>query len=263
MSFLTVENLGIDFGGIHALKGVSFAVEKGEIFSILGPNGAGKTTLFNCLNGIYKPGRGRAIFDGADITGIAPHKAARLGIARTFQNIELFTGMTTMDNLLLGRHLHMKTGVLAAAVFGPGVRREEIAHREEAERVIDFLHLQAVRDVHVGALPYGKRKLVELGRALAMKPRMLLLDEPSAGMNHEERTDMRHWIRDIRDELGVTCLLVEHDMTLVMSVSDRVLVLDHGEAIACGTPEVISADPAVAAAYLGTDAAGAEAAIDA
>ncbi|MCB9477763.1 MAG: ABC transporter ATP-binding protein [Deltaproteobacteria bacterium] len=251
MSLLNVENLGISFGGIRALKDVAFEVHLGEIFSILGPNGAGKTTLFNCVNGIYKPDAGRVLFEGKPITGIRPDKAARLGIARTFQNIELFGHMTTMDNLLLGRHLHMKTNVFTAAFFGPGVRREEIAQREEAERIIDFLDLQAYRDMPVAALPYGVRKMVELGRALATKPRLLLLDEPCAGMNHEERSDMAIWIQDIREDLGVTCLLVEHDMNLVMRISDRVLVLDHGEVLACGKPEAVAANEDVARAYLG------------
>jgi branched-chain amino acid transport system ATP-binding protein len=254
LSILRVEHLGIRFGGLHALKDVSFAVEPGEIFAILGPNGAGKTTLFNCVNGIYKPGAGRILFEDADITGLRPDKAARLGIARTFQNIELFTHMTTLENLLLGRHMAMKTGAARAAFFGPGVRREEIAQRERVERVIDFLDLQAARDLPVGALPYGVRKLVELGRALASEPRLLLLDEPCAGMNQEERRDMVLRVRDIRDDMGVTCLLVEHDMTMVMMLADRILVLDHGETLATGSPADIAASDDVARAYLGQGA---------
>ncbi|MCC6157850.1 MAG: ABC transporter ATP-binding protein [Deltaproteobacteria bacterium] len=251
MSILRVENLSIRFGGLAALRDVNFAVERGEIFAILGPNGAGKTTLFNCVNGIYKPGSGRVFFEDADVTGIRPDRAARLGIARTFQNIELFTHMTTMDNLLLGRHLAMRARTWRCAVFGPGVRREEIAAREHAERIIDFLDLHAARDLPVGMLPYGTRKLVEMARALALGPRLLLLDEPAAGMNHEERSELLWRIRDIRDDLGVTLLLVEHDMNLVMALADRVLVLDHGEAIASGPPEAIADDPEVARAYLG------------
>lgn len=254
MPICEVKGLGISFGGIRALHDVSFQVEEGEIFAILGPNGAGKTTVFNCVNGIYKPDEGRVFFMGRDITGIRPDRAAALGVARTFQNIELFANMSTLDNLLLGRHKAMKAGVLSSVFFGGGVRREEVAHREAVEKIIDFLDLQAARDQHVTNLPYGTRKRVELGRALAMEPRLLLLDEPAAGMNHEERDDMSFWIRDIRDDLGVSCLLVEHDMNMVMKVSDRVLVLDHGQILACGKPDEVVADPEVIKAFLGSEA---------
>jgi branched-chain amino acid transport system ATP-binding protein len=251
MSLLTVQNMSIGFGGILALKEVSFSVEKGEIFSILGPNGAGKTTLFNCIGGIYKPDCGQATFDGVDITGKRPDQIARLGIARTFQNIELFSHMSAMDNVLLGRHKFMKTGVIRSLFCGPSVRREEIANREKAEEIIDFLEIQAARNQLVVNLPYGARKLVELGRALALEPKVLLLDEPASGMNLEERNDLIHWIGDIRDELGITCLMVEHDMNMVMQISDRVLVLDFGEVIALGAPEEIAGDAKVAEVYLG------------
>jgi len=254
MALLEIKELSIGFGGIQALKSVSFSVEVGEVFSILGPNGAGKTTLFNCINGIYKPDAGRTFFNGRDITGKRPDTIARMGIARTFQNIELFSHMSTMDNILLGRHKFMKTGIIRSLFCGPSVRREEVENREKAEEIIDFLEIQAARDQFVVNLPYGTRKLVELGRALALEPKILLLDEPSSGMNLEERSDLIHWIGDIREELGITCLLVEHDMNLVMQVSDRVLVLNFGEVIAQGTPEQIAADPLVAEAYLGREA---------
>lgn len=253
MALLEVKGLSIGFGGVQALKDVGFAVEEGEVFSILGPNGAGKTTLFNCINGIYKPDTGRVSFNDKDITGKKPDRVAKLGIARTFQNIELFSHMSTMDNILLGRHKFMKTGVLRSFFCDPFVRREEIANREKVEGIIDFLDLQAARDQFVVNLPYGTRKLVELGRALALEPRLLLLDEPASGMNLEERNDLIHWITDIKEELGITCLLVEHDMNMVMQVSDRVLVLNFGEKIAQGTPEEIAESPEVAEAYLGNE----------
>lgn len=257
MALLRVEDMSIGFGGIQALKKVGFSVEKGEIFSILGPNGAGKTTLFNCINGIYKPDQGRVFFKDQDITGMRPDKIARRGLARTFQNIELFSHMSTMNNILLGRHNFMKTGVLRSFFCGPFVRREEIVNREKAEQVIDFLEIQAARDQFTINLPYGIRKLVELGRALALEPDLLLLDEPASGMNLEERNDLIHRINDIRDEYGITCLLVEHDMNLVMQVSDKILVLNFGEMIAQGDPDQVANDPKVAAAYLGQEAADA------
>lgn len=254
MALIKVEKLSISFGGVKALKEVGFSAEKGEIFSILGPNGAGKTTLFNCINGIYKPDKGRVFFKDRNITGKRPDKIARRGLARTFQNIELFSHMSTMNNILLGRHNFMKTGVLRSFFCGPFVRREENANREKAEQIIDFLEIQAARDQFTINLPYGTRKLVELGRALALEPDLLLLDEPASGMNLEERNDLIHRIHDIRDEYGITCLLVEHDMNLVMQVSDRILVLNFGEVIALGTPQQITEDPKVAAAYLGQEA---------
>ncbi len=254
MTLLKVENLAMSFGGVKALKDVNLSVEKGEVFSILGPNGAGKTTLFNCINGIYKPDKGHIRFKDKEITGKRPDKVARMGIARTFQNIELFSHMTAMDNILLGRHHFMKAGILRSFFCGPFVREEEIANREKAEEIIDFLEIQSARNQFVINLPYGARKLVELGRALALEPEILLLDEPASGMNLEERNDLIHWIGDIQKEFHITCLLVEHDMNLVMQVSDRVLVLNFGQVIATGAPEEIAGDPQVMKAYLGQEA---------
>ena len=218
MTFLKVENLSISFGGLEALREIHFEVRKGDIFAIIGPNGAGKTTLFNCINGIYHPDRGDIHFKGQPIQGRKPDRIARLGIARTFQNIELFSHMSTMENLMLGRHTFMKTGLFRGA-FMWGRRsfagREEVEHRRKVEEIIDLLELQSVRNKLVGSLPYGIRKRVELGRALALEPELLLLDEPSAGMNSEEKQDMIFWIKDIQDELGVTILLIEHDMKMV------------------------------------------------
>src|SRR4030066_301906 len=236
---LKIEDLTIFFGGIKALNNVSFEVEKGAIYSIIGPNGAGKTTVFNCISGIYKPTGGKIFFKDQDITSFKPHQVAQVGIARTFQNIELFAHMTTMDNLMLGRHTKLKTGLWSGATFlTPNSRagREEIKNREKVEDIIDFLELQASRNQMVMNLPYGKQKLVELARALALEPEVLLLDEPSAGMNLEEKEDLIFSIRDIRDDYGITVLLVEHDMNLVMGISDRVLALNYGQVIAEGSP---------------------------
>ena len=256
MTLLAIDNLSISFGGLAALSKVSMNVEKGRIFSIIGPNGAGKTTIFNCITGIYRPNSGRIVFNGKDITTCKPHRAAALGIGRTFQNIELFAHLTTMDNLLLGRHMHMKTGVFSGATFLSKrfpAAREECDHREHAERIIEFLEIEAARDVPVGALPYGTRKLVELGRALAMEPTLLLLDEPSAGMNQEEKRDMMFWIRDIRDDFQVTVVMVEHDMNLVMEVSDEVMALNFGIKLVQGSPQEVRTHPEVLEAYLGED----------
>jgi branched-chain amino acid transport system ATP-binding protein len=251
--FLQVENLSLQFGGVVALNGVSFAVKQGTISSIIGPNGAGKTTLINCISRLYRPDSGRISFRGVDVLALRPHQVATLGIARTFQNPELFSRMTTLDNLLLGRHCRMKIDLLGAAAFSPGTVREELRHREVVERVIEFLQLQSARDQVVANLPYGTRKLVELGRALAMEPELLLLDEPSAGMSPEERQELQLWIEDIRDELGVTVLLVEHDMGLVMRISETIIVLNYGEKIAEGSPKMIQEHPEVLRAYLGTE----------
>jgi len=253
---LKVENLTIAFGGIKALNNVSFEVEKGSIYSIIGPNGAGKTTIFNCISGIYQPNSGKTLFKGEDITYLKPHQVAKKGIARTFQNIELFSHMSTMDNLMLGRHLHMKTGVWRGSTFiykGSKAAREEIENRGKVEEVIDFLELQAARNQFVINLPYGTRKLVELGRALALEPELILLDEPSAGMNMEEKGDLMFSIQDIRDDLGITVILVEHDMNLIMDISDRILTLNYGERIAEGLPEEIQRNPEVLKAYLGEE----------
>jgi branched-chain amino acid transport system ATP-binding protein len=253
---LKIENLTISFGGIRALNQVSFAVQRGSIYSIIGPNGAGKTTIFNCISGIYQPISGKIFYKGQDITNLKPHQVAKKGIARTFQNIELFSHMSTMDNLMLGRHLHMKTGVWSGATFiykGSKAAKEEMKNREKVEEVIDFLELQAARNQFVINLPYGTRKLVELGRALALEPELILLDEPSAGMNIEEKGDMMFSILDIRDDLGITVLLVEHDMNLIMDISDRILALNYGERIAEGLPEEIQKHPEVLKAYLGEE----------
>ncbi len=254
--FLRVDNLAISFGGLKAVDNVGFRINRGSIFSIIGPNGAGKTTIFNCISGLYKPDGGKIIFKGQDITGLKPYKIAMKGIARTFQNIELFSRMTTMENLMLGRHIHLKTGVWSGSTFflrGSRAAQEEIKHREQAERIIDLLDLQRVRDQFVGGLPYGTQKLVELGRALALEPELLLLDEPSAGMNSEEKQDLIFWIKDIQDELAVTILLIEHDMRMVMDISDRILVINFGRSIAGGPPEEVQKHPEVLKAYLGED----------
>ncbi len=255
-NFFFVDRLTISFGGLRAVDRVSFNVKPGTIFSIIGPNGAGKTTIFNCVSGLYKPDAGAIIFKGEDIIGLKPHKVAQKGIARTFQNIELFSRMTVMENLMLGRHIHMKTGVWTGATFyrrGSKAAKEEIEHRESVEKIIDLLDLQAARNQFVGALPYGTQKLVELGRALALEPELLLLDEPSAGMNSEEKQDLIFWIKDIQDELGVTILLIEHDMKMVMDISDRVLAINFGKPITEDIPDGVQKHPEVLKAYLGED----------
>ena len=251
---LVVEDLELSFGGLKALAGVSFEVEKGELFSLIGPNGAGKTTVFNCINGIYRPDAGEIRFDDHRLNGLKPDRIARLGVARTFQNIELFSHMTTLENLLLGRHLRIRTGILAGAVFGPGVIKEEMEHRRRVEEIMDLLDLQAARDEFVANLPYGIQKLVELGRALAMEPSLLLLDEPSAGMNEEEKRELNFRISDIRAEFDVTILLVEHDMRMVMSISDRVLAMNEGRLLTVGPPREVQRHPEVMRAYLGEEA---------
>ena len=233
---------------------MTFEVKKGEIYSIIGPNGAGKTTVFNCISGIYKPSNGKIFFKDRDITPFKPYQVAEVGIARTFQNIELFAHMTTMDNLMLGRHTKLKTGVWAGATFLTAhskAARDEIQNRQIVEEIIDFLELQASRNQLVVNLPYGIQKLVELGRALALEPEVLLLDEPSAGMNLEEKENLIFSIRDIRDDFGITVLLVEHDMNLVMGISDRVLALNYGQVIAEGIPQEVQKHPEVLKAYLG------------
>jgi branched-chain amino acid transport system ATP-binding protein len=254
MAHLKIEGLSISFGGLKALSGVTFEVKKGEIYSIIGPNGAGKTTVFNCISGIYKPSNGKIFFKDQDITPFKSYQVAEVGIARTFQNIELFAHMTTMDNLMLGRHTKLKTGVWAGATFLTAhskAARDEIQNRESVEKIIDFLELQASRNQLVVNLPYGIQKLVELGRALALEPEVLLLDEPSAGMNLEEKENLIFSIRDIRDDFGITVLLVEHDMNLVMGISDRILALNYGQVIAEGIPQEVQKHPEVLKAYLG------------
>ena len=254
--FFSLNSLTIRFGGLVAVDRVTLNVEPGSIFSIIGPNGAGKTTIFNCVSGLYKPDSGKIYFKGEDITGLKPYRIAQKGIARTFQNIELFSRMTTMENLMLGRHIHMKTGVWSGSTFfrrGSNAAQEEIEHRGHVERIIDLLDLQSARNQFVGGLPFGTQKLVELGRALALEPELLLLDEPSAGMNSEEKQDLIFWIKDIQDELGVTILLIEHDMRMVMDISDRILAINFGKPIAEGIPEEVQRHPEVLKAYLGED----------
>ena len=251
MTLFEANNLTINFGGIRAVDDVSFAVKKGEVFTIIGPNGAGKTTIFNLISRIYDPTAGRLRFEGRDITAVPPHRIATLGIARTFQNIELFEHASLLENLLLGRHAHKRSGFFGELLFLPSVRRMEIEHREAVEKVIDFLELQQYREALIVNLPYGVRKVTELARALCTAPKLLLLDEPSSGLNVEETEDMAFWIEDIKSLLGITVLMVEHDMKLVSAVSDRVLALNYGRPIAIGTPQEIQSHPEVIRAYLG------------
>jgi branched-chain amino acid transport system ATP-binding protein len=248
---LEVRDLSLHFGGLKAVDGVNFAVNKGEIFTIIGPNGAGKTSIFNLISRFYEPTRGQLFFNGTEFTREPSHKIAKLGIARTFQNIELFENASLLNNLLVGRHAHARTTMLEDLFFLPRTRSAERAHRLKVEEVIDFLDLQAYRDKLIAGLPYGVRKVAEVARALCSEPKLILLDEPSSGLNVEETTDMAYWIKDIRNDLGITVLMIEHDMTLVNRVSDRVLALNYGRVMAMGAPRDVQSHPDVVAAYLG------------
>ena len=253
MSYLAVEDLSISFGGIRAVDDVSFDIEEGEVFAIIGPNGAGKTTLFNLVSGIYFPDGGSVRFAGRDITSLPAHRIAPLGLARTFQNIELFEHATVLQNLLIGRHVHRRSTALSHLLFLPAVRREELEHRRRVEDVIDLLELAHYREQTIANLPYGVRKVVEVGRALCLEPKLLLLDEPTSGLNPEESEDMGFWIEDINRDLGVTVVMVAHDMGLVSRVAGRVLALNEGRVIAEGSPAEVQKSPAVVDAYLGAD----------
>jgi branched-chain amino acid transport system ATP-binding protein len=254
MSLFRADDIAIRFGGIRAVDAVTFDVEQGEVFSIIGPNGAGKTTIFNLISRIYNPTSGRLFFQDKDITDVPPYRIASLGIARTFQNIELFANATLLQNLLIGRHCHSTVGIMSQLAFLPAVRREELLHREKAEEVIAFLGLERYRDTLIANLPYGVRKVVELGRALCIEPKLLLLDEPSSGLNVEETEGMGFWIEDIKKDLGITVIMVEHDMNLVRMVSDRVMALNYGRVLALGTPDEVQNHPEVVRAYIGGDA---------
>ena len=248
---LDIADVSKAFGGVQAVTRVSLDVRQGEILSVIGPNGAGKTTLLNMISGFYHPDTGRIMLESADITHVKPSHVAELGVARTFQNIALFRGMTVLDNLMLGRHVRMKSGVLASFVYWGMAQKEEVEHRRRVEDIIDFLKIQDLRRLPTGSLAYGLQKRVELGRALSLEPKVLLLDEPMGGCNHEEKEDMARFILDVNQEWGTTIILIEHDMGVVMDISDRVAVLDMGQKIAQGTPDEVRANPQVIKAYLG------------
>jgi branched-chain amino acid transport system ATP-binding protein len=250
-SMLRCENISLRFGGVGALSDITFEVHKGEILSIIGPNGAGKTCIINTITGFYRPWQGKVYFQERDITGLPPHKVCILGIARTFQNIELFTGLSVLDNLLAARHIYLKTNLMSSCLYFGLAQRKEIRERKIVEDIIDFLEMEAIRKQEVKILPYGQRKRVELGRALALEPQVILLDEPTAGMNLEEKEDMVRFILDINEEKETTIILVEHDMDIVMDISDRIIVFDFGHKIAEGIPDEIKKDNRVIKAYLG------------
>jgi branched-chain amino acid transport system ATP-binding protein len=247
-------DISISFGGIRAVDGVSFDVKEGEIFAIVGPNGAGKSTIFNLISRIYEPTGGRLLFAGTDITNVPPHTIAGRGIARTFQNIELFEHATVLDNLLIGRHCRSRPNIFSEVLFTRSVRAEELRHRAAVEEIIDFLGLANYREQRISGLPYGVRKVVELARALCAEPKLLLLDEPASGLNTEETEEVAFWIEDIKSDLGITVIMIEHDMSLVSAVSSRVLALNNGRALALGKPAEVQSNPAVIEAYLGSEA---------
>lgn len=254
MSFLKVDSVALAFAGVRALDGVSIEAEKGQFISVIGPNGAGKTSLFNCISGVYRPQSGSIKLDGRELTDLPPHKIAVAGVARMFQNLALFDNLSVLDNLLVGRHHLFRSSTIASMLWLPSARKQEVAHRQKAEEIIEFLNLETERQTYVQSLPYGVRKRVELGRALAMEPELLLLDEPTAGLNQEETEDMARYLLDIQAEMGITQVLIEHELRFVMDLSDHINVLDFGKKIAEGNPKQVSENPAVIEAYVGVGA---------